>query len=153
MDFLSYYGADMRIKKLLKLWYGKRLPNHDHPIFLDLLLRKLKIERHEVYRWAAEGAYHKLQQMTKFKMALEGEKVLDMHLEEARSVNGVDRGFKDRHLFAKISGILPTARGTQINVQQNNQNTAQAKADSIGSELPKFETDRQAISQLVRAED
>jgi len=147
ISFLAYCAPDEegKIIELVEEWKMRDVDDT-----LDDVIERVGVDPAKVYGWAAEGSARQTIHAARLKMAANVDKVVGTNISMAQ-----DRlfGFKDRHLYFKVAGLVPTAMGSRITVQQNNQNTAQARAESGGTELPKFETDRQAISQLVRAED
>jgi len=147
ISYLAYCAPDEegKILELMEKWKTRK-PDDT----LDQIIERVGVDPAKVYGWAAEGAGRQTVHTARLQMAANVDKVVGASIEASQHRLS---GFKDRHLYFKVAGLMPTSMGTRITVQQNNQNTAQARAESSGSELPKFETDRQAISQLVRAED
>ena len=150
VDFLFYCvrDEDGKIDQIIDAWKSRE----KNEIFDDILAR-LDVNISQVYEWAGDGARRKSIQIARFKMAGATSGVIERHIQEAQGTAGLDRGFRDRHLFSKISGILPTSTGTKINVNQTNLNNAQSKSDSGGTSMPNFEAERRVISEAVRVEE
>ena len=141
MEYLSYCvpDEDGKIGGLIEYW--NKVVKAGKRITLNELLMVLDLEAGKVYGWASEGAYRFMHHTKNFQLAAASPGIIKRNVAEAEKVCGL----KDRQLFVEMAGFLPKGTGVNVNVQQTNENLAQAaaeaRADGNSIKLPSFDED------------
>lgn len=148
LEYLCYStpDPDRPIGKIVSMWNS----HGPKKMTLDEVLAYLNLDPGKVYGWASEGAYRFMHHSKNFRLAEAMPGVLERNATEAAKV----KGFEDRELFVKMAGFLPKGTGTQVNVNQMNENNAQAaaeaKLDEMTVELPSFDAETVASCDEMR---
>lgn len=102
------------------------------------------VEPHELVGAVASAAFQWNADISTLIAAVASPKVMEACVDRAVQTNG----FRDREMFFKASGILPTPAASSINIF----NTAAATTSTSGEDsgLPSFEEDALTFSEVIR---
>jgi hypothetical protein len=150
-QFISFIAASMSDPRAQEFAKGfRKARGNNKNLFLDEYAKKKGVDASIIWAWASEGAYREGQQTIRFIHSKNAHKVAQANADNA--ILPGKAGFGDRNLFLKAAGVMPTSRGTNVNVVQSNVNTANAAAKSETS-LPQFDSQRREIAEAVRADE
>lgn len=132
---------DEHIKVLVCHWDS--LSNYDQRrASLEDLCEVCEVEPHELVGAVASAAFRWNADISTLVAAIAHPKVMEACVDRAVQANG----FRDREMFFKASGILPTPAASRIRIWNN----AAARTTTTDSGLPTFEQDVLTFSEVIR---
>lgn len=99
----------------------------------------------ELFGSAVGIAFEQQRDMTRLVAAVAMPRIMKRNIEEADKPEGIE----DRRMFMQSTGILPTPRGSTINVSAN-ANSASMTTQGEPSGLPSFEDSTISFSEVIR---
>jgi len=133
--------ATERIKALVSHWDS--LSDYDQRrASLEDLCEVCGVEPHELVGAVASAAFRWSADVSTLIAAVAHPKVMEACVNRAVQANG----FRDREMFFKATGLLPTPAASSIRIF----NTAQATTTGADSGLPSFEEHTLTFSEVIR---